>query len=247
MALQGIRSVLAVPLSVDERTIFGIIYADSPTYEATFTEEHLNILTTLASVASIRVGKRFAHGRTAGTRTDGTRARARNRDPAAVFSLPHRPSSLVMSFKGFPFRVMRSAATITTLSRFTTARCSLRWAMFPGKGTAAALLMSSVHAAIHAQVSAKTELNQAISSVNHYLAENTPANRFVTLFAAELEPETGILYLYKRRPQSASGRESRRFDRPIVGGRVAARLDVFRRIRDRPNYPRFGRFAGRLL
>ena len=53
--LQGIRSVLAVPLSVDERTIFGMIYADSPTYTTTFTEEHLNILTTLASVASIRV------------------------------------------------------------------------------------------------------------------------------------------------------------------------------------------------
>ena len=53
--LQGIRSVLAVPLSVDERNVFGLIYADSPTYEATFTEEHLNILTTLASVASIRV------------------------------------------------------------------------------------------------------------------------------------------------------------------------------------------------
>lgn len=55
MALLGIRSVLAVPLSVDERDVFGIVYADSPTYEATFTEEHLNILTTLASVASIRV------------------------------------------------------------------------------------------------------------------------------------------------------------------------------------------------
>ena len=30
--LQGIRSVLAVPLSVDERDVFGIIYADSPTH-----------------------------------------------------------------------------------------------------------------------------------------------------------------------------------------------------------------------
>jgi phosphoserine phosphatase RsbU/P len=62
-----------------------------------------------------------------------------------------------------------------------------------GKGTAAALLMSSLHAAIHAQVSARTELDQAISSVNEYLAENTPTNRFVTLFAAELDPATGIL------------------------------------------------------
>ncbi len=55
MALFGIRSVLAVPLSVNEAEVFGIIYADSPTDKSTFTEEHLKILTTLASVASIRV------------------------------------------------------------------------------------------------------------------------------------------------------------------------------------------------
>src|SRR5437868_8380372 len=54
IVLQGIRSVLAVPLSVDERHVFGLIYADSPTYETTFATEHLDILTTLASVASIR-------------------------------------------------------------------------------------------------------------------------------------------------------------------------------------------------
>jgi len=36
-------------------------------------------------------------------------------------------------------------------------------------------------------------LPQIISSVNQYLAENTPANRFVTLFAAELDPPTGKL------------------------------------------------------
>jgi sigma-B regulation protein RsbU (phosphoserine phosphatase) len=32
-----------------------------------------------------------------------------------------------------------------------------------------------------------------IKSVNRYRAENTPANRFVTLFAAELDPKTGIM------------------------------------------------------
>jgi hypothetical protein len=56
-----------------------------------------------------------------------------------------------------------------------------------GKGTAAALLMSSLHAAIHAQVAAKTSLYQTVKSVNQYLAENTPSNRFVTLFIAELD------------------------------------------------------------
>ena len=62
-----------------------------------------------------------------------------------------------------------------------------------GKGTAAALLMSSLHAAIHAQVTARTSLAKMVSSVNQYLAANTPTNRFVTLFIAELDPDTGIL------------------------------------------------------
>jgi sigma-B regulation protein RsbU (phosphoserine phosphatase) len=53
--------------------------------------------------------------------------------------------------------------------------------------------MSSLHAAIHAQVTANTSLHQTIKSVNLYLAENTPTNRFVTLFIAELDPQTGIL------------------------------------------------------
>ena len=62
-----------------------------------------------------------------------------------------------------------------------------------GKGTAAALLMSSLHAAIHGQVAAKTSLHQTVISVNQYLAANTPTNRFVTLFIAELDHLTGSL------------------------------------------------------
>lgn len=57
-----------------------------------------------------------------------------------------------------------------------------------GKGTAAALLMSSLHAAVHGQVAARRTLEETVASVNEYLAENTPANRFVTLFIAELIP-----------------------------------------------------------
>jgi serine phosphatase RsbU (regulator of sigma subunit) len=62
-----------------------------------------------------------------------------------------------------------------------------------GKGTAAALLMSSLHAAIHAQASSNNSLVDSIGEVNRYLAENTPTNRFVTLFYAELDWQTGSL------------------------------------------------------
>ena len=54
VVLQGVRSVLAVPLGVENK-VFGIIYADSPIAEGRFTEDHLKVLTTLASVAAIRV------------------------------------------------------------------------------------------------------------------------------------------------------------------------------------------------
>jgi serine phosphatase RsbU (regulator of sigma subunit) len=53
--------------------------------------------------------------------------------------------------------------------------------------------MSSLHAAVHAQVAANTSLVQTISDVNSYLADNTPTNRFVTLFMAELDPRSGML------------------------------------------------------
>jgi phosphoserine phosphatase RsbU/P len=62
-----------------------------------------------------------------------------------------------------------------------------------GKGTAAALLMSSLHAAIHAQAQTKHSLVEKINSVNNYLANNIPSNRFVTLFFAELDSKTGSL------------------------------------------------------
>src|SRR6185436_19549419 len=62
-----------------------------------------------------------------------------------------------------------------------------------GKGTAAALLMSSLHAAIRAQTGSHNSLVATISSVNRYLAENIPPNRFVTLFYVQLDPDTGTI------------------------------------------------------
>ena len=62
-----------------------------------------------------------------------------------------------------------------------------------GKGTSAALMMSSLHAAMHAQTSAQQSIVGTITAVNKYLAETIPANRFVTLFCAELDTLTGDL------------------------------------------------------
>ena len=57
VVLQGVRSVLAVPLGVAEK-VFGIIYADSPIAEGRFTEDHLKVLTTLGFSRGDSSGKR---------------------------------------------------------------------------------------------------------------------------------------------------------------------------------------------
>ncbi|HEV8158096.1 MAG TPA: SpoIIE family protein phosphatase [Pyrinomonadaceae bacterium] len=192
MSLLGIRSVLAVPLSVSATKVFGIIYADSPTHEATFTEEHLNILTTLASVAAIRVEnatlleERFEKERIQNELELATEIQQRFQPSAP-------PLIDGYEFQGISFSCYEIGGDYYDFIEQHDGKMLIALGDVSGKGTAAALLMSSLHAAIHGQVAARTSLHQTVKSVNEYLAENTPTNRFVTLFIAELDPQTGIL------------------------------------------------------
>lgn len=192
MALLGIRSVLAVPLSVSEEEVFGLIYADSPTYEATFTEEHLNILTTLASVASIRVeNARLLEERFERERMERELELATEIQQRFQPSAP--PTVEGYEFQGISFSCYEIGGDYYDFIPRHDGKMFVALGDVSGKGTAAALLMSSLHAAIHAQAAAKSSLVETINSVNKYLSDNTPANRFVTLFLAELDLADGAL------------------------------------------------------
>lgn len=192
MVLLGVRSVLAVPLSVNESEVFGLIYADSPTYETTFTEEHLNILTTLASVASIRVeNARLIEAQFERERMERELAFASEIQQTFQPSTP--PLVEGYEFQGISFSCYEIGGDYYDFIPRYDGKMLIALGDVSGKGTAAALLMSSLHAAIHAQVAARNSLLETIKSVNQYLAQNTPANRFVTLFMAELNPADGTL------------------------------------------------------
>lgn len=193
IVLQGIRSVLAVPLSVDERHVFGLIYADSPTTSATFASEHLDILTTLASVASIRV----ENASLLDERINRERME-RELELATEIQQRFQPSGPPIiegyEFQGISFSCYEIGGDYYDFIPRADGRMLIALGDVSGKGTAAALLMSSLHAAIHGQVAADRSLEDAIDSVNRYLSENTPTNRFVTLFAAELNPADGAVH-----------------------------------------------------
>jgi phosphoserine phosphatase RsbU/P len=191
VVLQGVRSVLAVPLGVTDK-VFGIIYADSPIAEGRFTEDHLKVLTTLASVAAIRVeNARLIEARLERERFERELALASEIQQRFQPTAP--PQVNGYELQGISFPCYEIGGDYYDFIEREDGRLVIALGDVSGKGTAAALLMSSLHAAIHAQSASHDSLVATISAVNKYLANNIPTNRFVTLFYAELDPESGAL------------------------------------------------------
>lgn len=191
VVLQGVRSVLAVPLGVGAN-VFGIIYADSPIAEGRFTEDHLKVLTTLASVAAIRV----ENARLAEKQLERERLE-RELQVASEIQQRFQPTSAPQvngyELQGISFPCYEIGGDYYDFIERANGNLVVALGDVSGKGTAAALLMSSLHAAVHAQVETHESPVTTIESINRYLVESIPANRFVTLFYAELDPKTGSL------------------------------------------------------
>jgi sigma-B regulation protein RsbU (phosphoserine phosphatase) len=149
-------------------------------------------LTTLASVASIRVeNARLLEERFERERMERELELATEIQQSFQPSAP--PSIEGYELQGISFSCYEIGGDYYDFITQHDGKMLIALGDVSGKGTAAALLMSSLHASIHAQVAAKASLSEMIAAVNQYLADNTPTNRFVTLFAAELEQQTGIL------------------------------------------------------
>lgn len=189
--LQGVRSVLAVPLGVGQQ-VFGIIYADSPLAEGRFTEDHLKVLTTLASVAAIRV----ENARLAEEQLERERLE-RELQVASEIQQRFQPASAPQvagyELQGISFPCYEIGGDYYDFIERADGKLVVALGDVSGKGTAAALLMSSLHAAVHMQANTHDSLVKTICAVNRYLVESIPPNRFVTLFYAELDPKNGML------------------------------------------------------
>jgi sigma-B regulation protein RsbU (phosphoserine phosphatase) len=189
--LQGVRSVLAVPLGVGEK-VFGIVYADSPLAEGRFTEDHLKVLTTLASVAAIRV----QNARLMEQQMERVRLE-RELQVASEIQQRFQPASAPIvagyELQGISFPCYEIGGDYYDFIQRDNGKLIVALGDVSGKGPAAALLMSSLHAAVHAHSDTHESLTKMIGAVNRYLVDSTPANRFVTLFYAELDPKEGSL------------------------------------------------------
>jgi sigma-B regulation protein RsbU (phosphoserine phosphatase) len=185
IVLGGLRSVMAVPLAVEGR-ISGMIYVDNPLHTNRFTERDLQLLTLIASVAAIRIENvRLLEVQQEQKRLANELALASE----IQFRLhPETPPALPSyDVVGVSFPCYEVGGDYYDFIEKPDGRCVIALGDVSGKGTGAALLMSSIHAAVRAHTRTRLSASEIVSEINQYIYDNTPSNRYVTLFYSELD------------------------------------------------------------
>src|SRR5262249_20079148 len=192
IVISHVRSIMAVPLAIEDEVI-GMIYVDNPfTANRSFTEDDLLVLTTIASVAAIKIeNARLIEERIEKRRMEEELKVASEIQLRLHPVLPPRVPGYDMIGISFPCREI--GGDYYDFIQRKNGNLILALGDVSGKGIGAALLMSSLHAALRAQAQTGLGPAEIITAVNGYIFESSPENKFLTLFCAELETSTGRL------------------------------------------------------
>jgi phosphoserine phosphatase RsbU/P len=188
VVLSGLRSVMAVPLAVETR-ISGMIYVDSPYQTNRFSERSLQLLTLIAGVAAIRI----ENVRLLEVQQEQKRL-ANELAVASEIQLGLHPSTSPQlpfyDLIGVSFPCYEVGGDYYDFIEKSDGRHVVALGDVSGKGTGAALLMSSLHAAVRAHTRTRLSASEVVSEINQYIYDNTASNRYVTLFYSELDPRS---------------------------------------------------------
>jgi len=191
IVINQIRSIMAVPLVIGEK-VMGMIYAENP-YVTRFSQDDLLVLTTIASVAAIKIDvARLIEERIEKKRMEEELKVASEIQLRLQPLSPPRIPNYDMIGNSFPCREIGGDYYDFILRK--NGRTLLALGDVSGKGMGAALMMSSLHAALHAQAQTLLKPAQIVTEINNYIFASSPENKFLTLFCAELDSVTGELF-----------------------------------------------------
>jgi serine phosphatase RsbU (regulator of sigma subunit) len=191
IVLGNVRSVMAVPLSVNQQVI-GMIYVDSPMSVNIFTPDDLGLLTTIASVAAVKIENALLLEQ----RLENERMKQQLNSARDIQFrlLPVNPPPVPRyDMTGISFPCFEVGGDYFDFIQKANDRLIITLGDVSGKGMDAAMLMSSLHATMRAQVETSASVSELVTRINRYLNANTPANKFVTLFCSQLDCRTHAL------------------------------------------------------
>jgi len=188
----GVRSLVAAPL-LDPDGPLGMMVLGSTFAVRRFNEEDMQLLTSLASVAAMRIRNlRLAEEAAERKRLDREVKLARDIQMALLpDSLPEIPGYALHGGNS-PSRGV-SGDLFKVVERTPGRDYSVFLADVSGKGIGAALLTASLEALVAAQIEQRVAPDQACRLVSRLLFERTSPEKYATGFLGVLDAGSGVL------------------------------------------------------
>jgi serine phosphatase RsbU (regulator of sigma subunit) len=217
----GIRSAMCAPLWHSEggkESVIGVVYLDSRERTHTFSEEDLELVTALASVAAAKIEN-------ARLLEESLEKRRLEEDMRVAAEIQRN-----MLPKGSPVVEGYDVAAGTEPCRavggdyfdfhLTRERLTFVLGDVSGKGTGAALIMTILRSAVRDHW-LDADVTAALGEINNLITQNVPPNKYVTFFLGRLDLATGHLqYVNAGHNAPILSRGSGEVERLVIGGMV---------------------------
>lgn len=189
IVLQGVRSILAVPLQTREQVI-GLLYVDNGSIIRQFSKEDLDLLTVMANVAAIRIEHaRLAEIEQAEKMMEMELAQASEIQQSLLpAGAPVVPG---YDIAGHNVPCHAVGGDYYDFVTYPDGRLGFAVGDVAGKGLPAAIMMSNLQARVQMLVASSPDPARAVTALNRTVAERCPLGKFITFVFALLNPTDG--------------------------------------------------------
>lgn len=185
----NIRSAMCVPL-YNNKEIMGLIYADRISLLKPFTDEDLELLTLLSNLAAVKIEHSILY-----EQSIGIKKMEKELELAAQIQrdfLPKKdPDCEKFKIKGANVPCYQVGGDFYDFIDIDEDRVGITIADVSGKGVSASLLMASMRARLHGEVTPHYKIDEMASKLNDFVHQDTASNKFITFFFGELNTDTG--------------------------------------------------------
>jgi serine phosphatase RsbU (regulator of sigma subunit) len=187
----GIRSLVAAPL-LDPKGALGMIVLSSTIGIRQFTEGDMELLTSLAAVAAMRIrNTRLAEEALERERLERDVALARQIQVGLLPDILPEIAGWQLYARNIPSRGV--SGDFYKIELIDDGSCTAMVADVSGKGIAASLLTASLEALAAGPIHDGEAPDEIFGRVSHLLFERTPPEKYATGFMATFEPDSGRL------------------------------------------------------
>ena len=190
LILSGPQSMAAAPLLSDQGSL-GMVVASTAATVREFGEEHLELLTSIASVAALKMRNlRLAQVAIARQRMEQELVIARRIQESLLPQTLPQFKYLELFARNTPSRGV-SGDFFQITSQLDGQRCLVLIVDVSGKGVPAALLTASIEALAVGPIEDHRATEEIFETVSRRLYERSPPEKYATAFLAVIGTETG--------------------------------------------------------